>query len=296
MGFTLAEMLCVLAVLMILAGLLVPSMAAAKASARQAVCSSQLHATHAGMLSYANANVQRLMPFAFSDQAGDLPQSGHWGGADQVSDPSAFGRVAVSCVNLQVLVRQDLVPPAAVICPGSNLAGDSSLFPYSRQFSTYCLRFPDSEALFDDSPALAWRNGTLLGVYRQTSGGQSVRVGKLYQTAPLVRMDRQYPLASTANADEYDPAGSAILADEFWRQDFSQPAAPRPGVSAYPVRWSWRHGRRFNVLYGGGQVKAVEDDGTVRANSVPPGGSLADDGAHFAAYAGRAWRLFDAKK
>jgi hypothetical protein len=40
----------------------------------------------------------------------------------------------------------------------------------------------------------------------------------------------------------------------------------------------------------------VIDDGTVLANSVPPGGTLADDNMNMATYAERVWQFFDAAK
>ena len=62
-GFTLLELLIVVAIIAILAGVLVPSLSRAKAIARRAVCRTNLHAVAVGMRMYLDEN-KDIMPVA----------------------------------------------------------------------------------------------------------------------------------------------------------------------------------------------------------------------------------------
>jgi prepilin-type N-terminal cleavage/methylation domain-containing protein/prepilin-type processing-associated H-X9-DG protein len=302
-GWSLVELLVVLTVLGLLAATLVPSLHGAMQSARLGACSSVMRDIHTALWCYAGSHENRLPPFAFSDYCGDLPLSGHWGGASQPNDPAAFGRRGVGSVNLWCLVGEGMLSPARLICPGADAEvrdGTASLFPSTFRQSTFCLRFPTSEDLFNESPDLARRAGpTLLGIYAQAAGGQRVRVGMEYQTVPLVRVDRRYRLIDTVACGDgaFEPLADVILSDVFWRQEWSADAAASPGLQGYPVRWTWCHGSRFNVLYGDGTVRTVQDNGTVQAAALHPGAEpLSDDGAHYASYAERVWQFFDAAR
>jgi hypothetical protein len=178
------------------------------------------------------------------------------------------------------------------------------MFSRSEQFSTYCLRFPPSADLFDESPSLAnYRKTGLLGVYLQYAGGQTVSVRPSPGApvsrvpVPLVKLNCRYGLEASVcfTRTTFDPADDVVLSDEFWWQDREEPAPQAPsGLTSYPIKAAWAHGHQFNVLHGGGAACTVDDDGTVAANSVPPGGTLVDSGVHFGKYAERVWQYFDA--
>lgn len=300
-GWTLAELLVVLAILSLLAALLVPSLQTARDRAKLTACAAQMRGVHAALMGYAAEHRAQLPPFAFSDFSFDLPLSGHWGGISQPGDPAALGRVGVERVNLWTLEQEGRIAPRRLTCPGADaslLDGAASHFPHSFRYSTYCLRVPYSEDLFVAAPNLAGRGGKLLGIYGAAAGGQSVRVGQYYQTVPLVRTDMDYRIADGVACGDgvYEPATDVMLSDAFWRRDHRAAAPSRPGLEGYPVHSGWCHGEWFNVLRGNGAVRTVRDDGTVEANTIPPGGTLAADGHTCATYAERVWQYFDASR
>jgi len=303
-AWSLTELLVVVAIVALLAAILVPAVGHVREMARLAVCAAGMHDLHMGIITHGNAHDRQLPPFAFSDiSSPSLPLSGHWGGASQAGDPAAFGRRGVECVNLWVLVRDGYVPPAELICPAvaaQVAAGKAGYFPHTFRYSTYCLRMPTSADLFRRAPA-TWEQHHM-GIYRLAAGGQPSPVkvpdpfgAASWETVPLVKLDRRYTLLdNVACGDgEYDVLTDVLLADAFWRRGCSAEAPQIPGLQGYRVDAAWCHGERFNVLVGGGAVRAVTDDGTVRANTIAPGGALADDGAHFATYAERVWQFFD---
>jgi type II secretory pathway pseudopilin PulG len=298
-GFSVAELLAVVGCLGLLAGILLPSVSAARDLAKRAACVSQMHQIGVALATYAGVHRFSMPPFQFcpEDDRGNLPASGHWGGVAQF-DPVRMANPHP--VNLYCAAAEHMVAFSALICPAAPAAvrqGQESLFAHSDQFSTYCLRFPPSAGLFDESPSLAYfHGGGLLGVYQQYAGGKGVSVpGRSFSraTVPLVKLNRRYVLEPDVcfSRTTFDPATDAILSDEFWWQDRQEPAPP--GTGAYAVRAGWGHGRQFNVLSGGGGVCMIDDDGTVAANSVPPGGTLVDSGVHFGKYAERVWQYFD---
>jgi type II secretory pathway pseudopilin PulG len=299
-GWSLVEVVVVVAIVALLGATIGPSLGRMKERSRLAVCALTLHDIHSALWGHAVTHQNRLPPFAFSDTGGDLALSGHWGGVSQPCDPAAFMRRGMQSVNLWALVDEGALPPGRLLCPsagGELRDGTASLFPFTFRFSTYCLRFPTSEDLFIDAPNLARRGGpTVLSIYTQVAGGQKVRIGMYYQQAPVVRVDLAYRLTDGAACGDgvFDARTDAVLADLFWRRDWSADGTSSPGLQGYPVRWAWSHGSAFNAAFGDGAVRTVDDDGTVAANSVPPGASaLPDDGAHFASYAERVWQFLD---
>jgi hypothetical protein len=302
-GLTVIEMLAVVGCLGLLTGIMVPSLAAARDMAKRAACASQMHQIGIALSTSAAVHRFSMPPCRFCDERGNLPASGHWGG------PSQFDHVIMANprpINLYCPATERMVAFSALICPAAPLElrrGGASLFARSSQFSSYCLRFPPSPSLFDESPSLAnYRGQGLLGVYLRHPGGKTID-DQVTQGAPvsrvsvpLVKLNRRYALEADVcfTRTTFDPAGDVILSDEFWWQDRDEPAPPAPsGLVSYPVKAAWAHGRQFNVLHGGGAVCTVDDDGTVAANSVPPGGTLVDSGLHFGKYAERVWQYFD---
>lgn len=296
-GLTLVELVVVVAIIALLGAIVLPALSAAKEKARLASCAMRLHQIQVGVITYAAGNRQRLMPFAFSDLQGDVLMSGHWGGEKKV------GRDGTECVNLNVLVRDSLVSPQTLLCPSSDrdlLDGKASYFPSTFNFSTYCLRFPSSQDLFREAPELShYRGRSLLYVYAERAGGQTRPFSlKKELTAPLVRLDRSYAIdpAVAAGDGKYDPASDVMLADGFWRQDYSADGGATAAGPLQPVRAHWSHRGRFNVAMGGGAIKTVTDNGTVAANSYSKQFTPTNDNNHFASYGERIWEFFDSQK
>lgn len=288
----------VLAALAVLAGTLLPCLSAAKAQARLSVCAVQMRGVGAALRLYATSHRECFPPFAFSDQVGNLPLSGHWGGPSQPGDPGCFGRQDVSDVNLWRLVADGLLASRQMICPGADCspeAPEAGYFPYTGRFSTYCLRMLYSTDVFRDVPELAyWAGQGLLGIYTQAGSGHQFHFGGEFLTVPYLRADVRYREADPRGLEvrAVDLAGEAVMSDEFWYQRYHAPAPTRAGLMTYPVRAAWCHGRNFNVLFGDGAVRAVADDGTVAANSLAPGTQAAPDDCYFAGQAIRVWRYF----
>ncbi|MFP3938614.1 MAG: prepilin-type N-terminal cleavage/methylation domain-containing protein [Phycisphaerae bacterium] len=296
-GWTLVELLVVLAVIALLLGVLLPAVWTIRDRARLASCSGSMRGVHQALLSYVAGNNQRFPPFAFSDFRGaNLPLSSHWGGTGESGDPGGFGRSGTDSVNLWVLVDERYIAQQRLICPSEESAvveGSASHFPYTFRFSSYALRFPPSEDLFARARKLAYFAGRqVLQIYSARAGGQNVPIGRSRLRVPVVRLDKVYRLVEPIGG-EFRPMQDAVLADQFWRQDHSEPAPGSPGPRTYPVRARWCHGGKFNVAFGGGAVKTIEDDDTVRANTVPPGETLEDDGLYWSTYSERVWGFFD---
>lgn len=150
-GWSLVELLAVLAVLSLVAGMLVPGVRHARQHARLVACGSQLRDLHTGLIGYVSSHRWRLPPFGFSDAEQDLTLSGHWGGWEQPADPDRVFRPSMQWLNLWALVREDRVLEDRLMCPGAAPPlrdGGASYFPHTRRMSTYCVRFPASEDLF----------------------------------------------------------------------------------------------------------------------------------------------------
>lgn len=299
-GFTLTELLIVLAILALLLAMLVPSLSAARRQALMSACAMQMRGVGVALKQFAAGNRNCLPPFAFSDYGGNLPLSGHWGGWSQEGDPDCFGRRGVENVNLHRLVSDGYISAGHLICPGAEASitgGSSSYFPYTSKFSTYCLRMPYSQGVFGTSPSLAdWAGCGLLGIYTQAAGGEKFDLVTSKPTVPLVRTDLTYQEVHPINKEQrtMNFTDGAIMSDTFWYQDHHSLAEEIQGLTTYNVHAGWRHGSRFNVLFGDGSVEGVADDGTVDANSVGPDAQTPpDDGANFASYAITVWRYFE---
>ena len=302
-GFTLVEALVCASVVLLASALAMPTINSAVGMARLAVCASTMHGLHSGLMFYAAASGCRTPPFAFSGFDANLPLSGHWGGAT-VDDPTAFGRWGVGYVNLWSLVLAGHATRDQLLCPAAAEElhdGRAGYFPCTPRFSTYCLRFPASDDLFREAPQLAGSTASPLVAYVVAAGGQSCPIpgaaggSGAKGVVPQVRLDRRYRIIDDAACGDgdFDPVEDTILADAFWRQDYAADAPPAPPLRTYPVRQAWCHGARFNILDGTGGVRTVDDEGTVRDNTVPPGGELERLGPHYATRAERVWQWFD---
>lgn len=276
--------------------ILVPAMRNVREQGRKAVCASNLRSTQIGLTSYAAEYDMALPPFAFSNPGDcNLPLSGHWGGDGQDKPSGPMPRKGVKNINLQAMLVGRLTDGKQLICPSAPaplLEGAASLFEDTDQFSTYCLRFPYSEDVFANAPALAYHGDKrLLGVYMHSGGGQRVATGSGFSVTPQLRMDWRYRLKAPADLGdaEMDPSADAMLADLFWFQDRQEKA--KGNKRAVVARWC--HGSSFNVAFGGGAVREVKDDGTVRDNTLGAGKSPPGKTPYEADCAERVWQFFD---
>ena len=280
--------------------ILAPTLSGARSIALTVVCAGQMRTIGSALIGYATDNDNRLPPFAFSDYAGNLPLSGHWGGA---GPGGRFGTRGTESVNLWPLIDERAIGVEAVVCPTAETPvrdGEANYFAAGEHFSSYCLRMPYSRDLFaGQADLLNWRDLGLLGIYGAYGGGQDCpgqpiagAGGAVVGTrgrVPQVRLDRTYREIdpATDEAEMLDIVAAPILSDMFWHQ---RRVVPVEGGGAAAVGWC--HGKKFNVLRGGGSVSLISDDGTILANSNAPGDELPDDGAHGASYAVKVWRHF----
>ena len=318
-GLTLIEVLVVAVIVLLLCAIVVPSVGRVREQARRLSCATTMRSLHQALMSYVGSSNRRLPPFSFSSMAAaSLPESGHWGGPCQEGDRAMFGRrVGASgsmSVNLWALVDLGFVEAGRLLCPAAPWGlheGETSMFPFTPKFSSYCMRFPYSRDLFSHAPAMAsLMPGNVLGVYCMAAGGQEVYVPGFSAghglprgpRVPLVRMDRTYRIApEVAEQVEwgdgvYDPSSDVLLADGFWWRDRDDPAPHEPDLRSWPIQAGWSHGDRFNVLTGGGAIRTVRDHPIrrpVEANSLPA--ALDDDRRPADAVAAeRVWQFFDA--
>ncbi|MBN1943353.1 MAG: type II secretion system protein [Phycisphaerae bacterium] len=278
-GFTLLEVMIVIAIISLLVSILVPAVRSARNSARLAACQAGLKNLSAGLWLYTAEYQSLFPPFAFSSAAQpDLLLSGHWGGSQNPADPDLFGRFPdeMARVNLQTLVHTHYITAEGLICPGADGAlrdGKASYFPYSDQFSTYCLRFPHSEDLFRGAQELraSPKGGPdVLAIYRFAASGHWEYIpggsggGATRQMVPYVHTEYTYD----TDGGVYDPALSALLADTFWTREYSATSSD-PGAKRV---WRGRcHEKKYNVLFGHGGVTTITDDGTIQSAAIPPG-------------------------
>lgn len=308
-AFTLVELVIVIAIIALLIAISAGTFGGVRDQARRMVCANQMRSIHLGLVTYAAANRGSFPPFAFSDANADLPLSGHWGGPSQNNDVSA-GMVGAATIrrgvdtsgriNLWAGVYMRTIEPQHLICPAAKAvhpdADSFSYFPYSRRFSTYCLRVPYSRRLFTGAEPLMNYGGSLMGVYRLAAGGQSQSPGGSGYRVPLVRTDLAYPSAASGVNHTADMASDVWLADGFWFRGRQKGAPSTPGLTGYPQHGDWWHGNTFNVLDGTGSVRQVTDDGTIAARAVPPGAPLPTGEAAIAKRAEEIWQFMDARQ
>jgi len=275
------EFLMTLAVISVVVAIAAPGLSGARSAARQAACAAQLHHVSIALGVYTAESRNHLPPFLFSDSGSpNLPLSGHYGGAESGS----LFRAGDRDVNLHALRRQGMIRESQLMCPGASAAlqdGRAGYFPKGR-FSTYGLRMPYSLDIWPTRtpPHPDW---DALTVYLHAAGGQTKTMFSVEVTSPQLRMDYQY--SECPSGGVFDPSADAIVSDMFIDQDTRAAGA---------VERRWCHGRRFNVLLGGGAVRLVEDDGTVLAYSSPPGAISAMYGEYNALRAERVWQFFTA--
>jgi prepilin-type N-terminal cleavage/methylation domain-containing protein/prepilin-type processing-associated H-X9-DG protein len=125
-GFTLLELLVVIAVISILAALLLPVLSKSKQKAWQTVCSNNVHQLQLGWLLYANEHNDNLPPSAALLDHGQSIENPGWVAGDMVFDFE--GPDVAESTNTDLLVGEKYAPfgsigmyvknPAVYHCPG----------------------------------------------------------------------------------------------------------------------------------------------------------------------------------
>ncbi len=313
-GFTLVELIVVIAIMIVLTAIALPTFSSVRRRVTMVSCAGRLRTVHQGIMSFVAENNRHLPPFRVSDVSFSLPEAGHWGGPEKPSDTVLLGSFGSGAggdagktfsANMWTLVKDGFISSQALVCPSapSELRdGRASLFPQTGKFSTYCLRFPYSWDVFRSAPGHKGPNeANLLRNYAIAAGGQikpTQTQGGLANSLnerrlPRIRIDLRYRISqSVACGDgDYDAGSDALLADGFWQQDQEESSD-----DSYPLRAAWSHDNQFNVLYGNGAVRTVSDDGnSVAPYTNSPEKQLEDDGFHDATYTEKVWQFFDGK-
>lgn len=124
-GFTLIEVLVVVAIIALLIAILLPSLAAAKFQSRVTVCQSNLHQLGVGITAYASE--QRVIPFGptvdmlfapfLEGNKGDLATNQIWTGP-QVVQPA--NNVVPQGMGLGLMLSRASMWPKMMYCPGDD--------------------------------------------------------------------------------------------------------------------------------------------------------------------------------
>lgn len=252
-GFSLVELLCVLGAIVLLLVVFIPSIRRLTEWARLTSCRTRLRSVHTGLWAHAVENQQQLPPFAFRSMAEpSLFRAGVWGGCEE--EGIQFGRHLgpIRTVNLHILIEEDRCPPEVLHCPGLEAKALRALTAlYGKDpFSSYAIRFPDSDDVFRSAPELADRFPLRLGIYAQSAGGQTVRAGSTGGVeVPRIRIDEAYKLAE----GKYVVATDPIVTEAFW------PVLLGGDASRHRV-----HVERYTTADGTGAVRDVPWEGPLQ--------------------------------
>jgi len=175
-GFTLTELLVVLVIVGLLAALLLPALASAKAAGQRAACLSNLRQIGIAVQSYADEN-NGLIPYGpkappFTSPASFYPSTG--------APTSLLSLQTGAPVGLGLLLQQHLASqPRVLFCPGTDqpLDADGELAQVGRRQAqgSYYYRHGGNTRLFDNPAAPEEPTHLLLANLGQNRNGQPIR-------------------------------------------------------------------------------------------------------------------------
>jgi prepilin-type N-terminal cleavage/methylation domain-containing protein len=155
-GFTLVELLVVVAIIALLAALLLPALASARDKSRKAACISNLHQIGIALLNYATDNDGRI-PFGpkappFTNPGDFYPSTG--------APTSLISLETGAPVGMGLLLAQQLCgQPKALFCPGSDQPLDANAelakVGTSQAQCSYYYRHAGNTQLFDTPSSLS---------------------------------------------------------------------------------------------------------------------------------------------
>lgn len=272
-GFSLIEMLVVVAIIAVLLGILIPSLLGGRQTAYRAKCAANLHQTHVGLVGWATSH-DWTYPIGQPLEPTDYEDRGQHG-AKWINDndsnnghyfvwykPDRYNREYGSYLKHGALVYNDYLDDGRIFyCP-----------TWEHHFANYEDNGGTGGGFWDNMeeipPAQKWMT---------TSYHYNCQFGKT--TSPTIKDYSQSSVWRPAMTS--DPAQSAIMADAF-----SSP--PDRGINNH-------HKNGYTVVYLGGDTKFIDDpkglDGVVA--QLKNGAKYQDSLTNYANYQSKAWRFFE---
>lgn len=276
-GITLVEVLVVVAIIVVLIAIFMPSYGRVRELARRVVCASNLHQTGVAHLAWAQDHDWNLV-------AGQPSYDAAHDRADKTHDKSKIGNSGHYAVWVH-----DWTNPHPT--RGSEYGGN-----FTKHGALVTMGYlPNGKMFYCPSWRLPWIQYETSGTdgFGQTGGGWFEDVSKI--PAGQLYMQTSYHYNSMFGSPNYDAVdtwrsakmtrdapGAALMADAF--------AQPKRGVD-------FHHVEGYNILYLGGHVLFYNDpDFEIRDLNLPGGESGYFSGkSNYRVYQSRAWRLFEAR-
>jgi|GEM_PF-222285 prepilin-type N-terminal cleavage/methylation domain len=245
-AFTLIELLVVVAIIAILAAILFPVFAQARAKARQAYDMNNLKQIGLAFLQYAQDYDESVVPYAVRAGGGSTLNNRYWFGLSWSAS----------------LAPYNTAPHTEAPCPSASCTvhldpNDGLLSPYMKNTGLF-----DDPSAQDLTPAFTnWRNGERVPAYSVYPVlFPDLRVDDPAAFPPVYSLA---DLEETANTvlmtDGAWLSGATVVRSIFIRAPFDVPSGMDWGPAGFSTRAHGRHpGGVANVLWADGHVKATK--------------------------------------